>query len=136
VGDPDLDALRAHVAARLPAHMVPARFVRIDAFPLTVNGKFDPSQLPDPDSGRADGRLPEGEYEELVADVWAKVLSQDRVFADDDFFALGAHSLMAIRVVARVKKELGVALSIRDVYRRPLLRDFAEFVESAHAGAR
>ncbi|MFF3736457.1 amino acid adenylation domain-containing protein [Streptomyces sp. NPDC002566] len=136
VGDPDLDELRDHVAALLPAHMVPARFVRIAAFPLTVNGKIDFSLLPEPDAGttQADGRLPEGEYEELVAGVWAEVLGQDRVFAEDDFFALGAHSLMAIRVVARVKKELGVALSIRDVYQRPMLRDFAEFVQSAHAG--
>jgi amino acid adenylation domain-containing protein len=136
VGDPDPDELRDHLAGVLPAHMVPARFVRIAAFPLTVNGKIDLSGLPDPDAAgaaRADGRLPQGEYEELVADVWANVLGQDRVFADDDFFALGAHSLMAIRVVARVKKELGVALSIRDVYRRPLLRDFAEFVRAAHA---
>ncbi|QUQ67506.1 non-ribosomal peptide synthetase [Kutzneria sp. CA-103260] len=136
VGDPDLDELRDHVAAHLPAHMVPVRFIPIAAFPLNVNGKLDLSLLPDPhdSAARADGQLPAGEYEELVADVWAAVLGQDRVFADDDFFALGAHSLMAIRVVARVKKELGVTLSIRDMYRHPLLRDFAEFVKAVHAG--
>ncbi|WP_413754855.1 non-ribosomal peptide synthetase [Streptomyces sp. MMBL 11-3] len=135
VGGVDLDALRAHLAARLPAHLVPARLVPVAAFPLTVNGKIDLAGLPDPDAGRTDGRQPEGRYEELVAGVWADVLGRDRVFADDDFFALGAHSLMAIRVVARVKKELDTALSIRDVYRRPLLRDFAEFVRATHVGA-
>ncbi|GAA3074697.1 non-ribosomal peptide synthetase [Streptosporangium carneum] len=135
VGAQDLDDLRDHVAARLPAHMVPARFIRIDAFPLTVNGKVDHSALPDPDRAAAerDGPPPEGEFEELVASVWAEVLGKDQVFADDDFFALGAHSLMAIRVVARVKNALGLALSVRDVYRRPVLRDFAEFVRSVHA---
>ncbi|MEU5666777.1 non-ribosomal peptide synthetase [Streptomyces longwoodensis] len=135
VGDVDLDALRAHLAAQLPAHMVPAHLVPVTAFPLTVNGKIDPARLPDPGADRADGRQPEGKYEKLVADVWADVLGRDRVFADDDFFALGAHSLMAIRVVARVKKQLGTVLSIRDVYRRPLLRDFAEFVRATHVGA-
>jgi acyl-coenzyme A synthetase/AMP-(fatty) acid ligase/acyl carrier protein len=137
VGEPDLGELRDHVAAHLPAHLVPDHFVRIAAFPLTVNGKLDSARLPEPEAGaaRAAGRLPEGEYEELVADVWATVLGQERVFADDDFFALGAHSLMAIRVVSRVKKELGVTLSIRDVYRRPLLCDFAEFVQAAHTRA-
>lgn len=86
--------------------------------------------LPDPvNHTRIDDEAePEGLVEELIAAVWTDVLSMDRVRLDDDFFALGGHSLAALRVAARVCKQLGVTLSTRDIYRLPRLRDLAGHV--------
>ncbi|MFC4587071.1 non-ribosomal peptide synthetase [Sphaerisporangium corydalis] len=125
------ERLRGPLADRVPDHMVPSAFVAVPAFPLTVNGKLDLAALPRPVPPRADGEerpLPEGRVEELIAAVWADVLGMDRVLADDDFFALGGHSLVALRVVAQVRGRLGVGLATKDVYRHPRLRDLAAHV--------
>ncbi|MCX5380992.1 non-ribosomal peptide synthetase [Streptomyces sp. NBC_00091] len=132
--------LRAHLADRLPAHLVPAAFQAVSPWPLAPGGKLDRAALPTapppphpgtgPDAGPDTG--PDEELrtpaERLVAEVWSTVLGRDAVRAGDDFFALGGHSLMALRVVARVRAELGVTLPTKDVYRHPRLRDLAAHV--------
>ena len=134
---PPVAELREHCAARLPDYMLPAFFVPIAAVPLTVNGKVDRARLPAPsapDAGEAAGfSEPRGPFEELIAGVWSQVLGRERVSAHDDFFALGGHSMVALRVVARLKKDLGLAVRTRDVYQHPKLRDLARYVESRHA---
>ncbi|WP_329791143.1 non-ribosomal peptide synthetase [Lentzea sp. DG1S-22] len=120
--------LREHAAASLPEVMVPAAFVEVAALPLTPGGKLDTAALPAPPV--AAGTAPEGEFEQFIAQVWAEVLGRDAVNADDDFFALGGHSLVALRVVSRVKKTFGLKMSPRDVYRHPRLTDLARHVES------
>lgn len=134
------EPMRQYVGDRLPAYMVPAAFVSLEALPLTVNGKVDVAALPAPGAaglgkGESVGASPEGQFETLIAQVWAEVLGRDRVSADDDFFALGGHSLIALRVVARIKKQLGLVMPTKEVYRHPRLRDLAEHVESLHASA-
>ena len=120
--------LREHAAASLPEVMVPAAFVEVAALPLTPGGKLDTAALPAPPA--VAGTAPEGEFEQFIAQVWAEVLGRDAVNADDDFFALGGHSLVALRVVSRVKKTFGLKMSPRDVYRHPRLTDLARHVES------
>ncbi|MFD4636245.1 amino acid adenylation domain-containing protein [Lentzea sp. NPDC058436] len=122
------DRLREHAAASLPEVMVPAAFVEVAALPLTPGGKLDTAALPAPPA--AAGTTPEGEFEQFIAQVWAEVLGRDSVNADDDFFALGGHSLVALRVVSKVKKTFGLKMSTRDVYRHPRLTDLARHVES------
>ncbi|MEV8480098.1 non-ribosomal peptide synthetase [Streptomyces sp. NPDC051173] len=134
------EELRQYVGDRLPAYMVPAAFVSLEAFPLTVNGKVDVAALPAPEAVGGGGEggggsAPEGEFETLIAQVWVEVLGRDHVSAEDDFFALGGHSLIALRVVARIKKQLGLVMPTKEVYRHPRLRDLAEHVESLHASA-
>ena len=117
--DPGLDpaALRAAVATRLPDYMVPAAVVPIAAIPLTVNGKLDRAALPAPDFGGADELVePTTPAEHLVRDAFVEVLGVDRVGAHDDFFALGGDSILAIRVVFRLREE-GLELTPRDVFR-------------------
>ncbi|MEC4019673.1 non-ribosomal peptide synthetase [Streptomyces sp. H27-D2] len=143
--------LRAHTATTLPGHMVPAAFVALDALPMTVNGKVDVHALPEPDAGTdCSGPGPDGlhvhglhvhgpdgldgEIEELIAGVWAEVLGRDDIRPDDDFFALGGHSLVALRVVSRLKKRIGVVMPTKDIYRHPRLRDLAEHAASLRAG--
>ncbi|UYB43955.1 non-ribosomal peptide synthetase [Streptomyces sp. Je 1-4] len=134
-GTPTPGTLRAHLAAALPQFMLPTAYLALDAIPLTVNGKVDLAALPVPEPATADpDSAPEGEAETLIAAVWSEVLGREHIRADDDFFAMGGHSLIALRVVARLKKQLGVAMSAREVYRHPRLRDLARHVDSLRTG--
>ena len=137
--DVDVDALRAHLAARVPAYMVPAAYVRLDALPLTPNGKLDRKALPAPAGGAFAARgyeAPSGSVEQAVAMIWAELLRAERVGRGDDFFALGGHSLLAVRVVSRVRQALDVDVSPGDLFERPVLADFARgLTTAAHADA-
>ncbi|MGE7386871.1 non-ribosomal peptide synthetase [Streptomyces sp. NPDC004126] len=129
---PSSTELRDHCATVLPAYMLPTDFVHIDSIPLTVNGKIDRDRLlalHTVETG--EGVEPDGPVEKLIADVWAEALGRDRISADDDFFALGGHSLIALRLVSRIKKELGVRLPVKAVYQHPRLRDLAQHVEAS-----
>ncbi|MGP4104218.1 amino acid adenylation domain-containing protein [Nonomuraea sp. KM90] len=126
--------LREHLARRLPGSMVPAAFTWLPEFPRTVGGKLDLDALPVPAAGAGTGPPAEGPVEELIARVWAGVLGVDSVLADDDFFALGGHSLVALKVVARVREHFGVVLPTKDVYRHPRLRDLAAHVARLSGG--
>ncbi|WP_051707174.1 MULTISPECIES: non-ribosomal peptide synthase/polyketide synthase [unclassified Streptomyces] len=112
----DATALRAHAAAVLPAHMVPAAYVPLDALPLTPNGKLDRRALPDPAFTGTGGTRPRTPREEVLAALFADVLGLERVGVDDDFFALGGHSLLAMRLAGRVRTALGAELTVRSVF--------------------
>ncbi|WP_308408796.1 non-ribosomal peptide synthetase [Streptomyces sp. AC627_RSS907] len=138
VAAPSPDHLRKHAAQTLPDHMVPSACVKVDELPLTPNGKLDVAALPDPDAVRREdgpGAEPQGELQRFIAQVYAEVLGRDRISADDDFFALGGHSLMALRLVARLKKNLRLVVPVKEVYRHPRVRDLAEYVEELAAAA-
>ncbi|KOV34901.1 amino acid adenylation protein [Streptomyces sp. XY431] len=128
--------LRDHCAAVLPEFMVPSVFVAVDAVPLTVNGKVDWEALPAPHAAPAEQFVePRGTVEKLLAEVWSEVLGRDRISADDNFFALGGHSLVALRVIGRLKRELGLAVRTKEVYQHPQLRELAGYVEAKLAAA-
>ena len=128
--------LRAWLAERLPEHMVPTAYVVLGNLPLSANGKVDRRALPDPEAvaGSGEGRAPRRPLEEIVAGLWQEVLAVDRVSADDDFFALGGHSLLATRVTARLRKGLGVDLSVRDVFDCPTVATLAAHLEALLTG--
>ncbi|HVH11465.1 MAG TPA: condensation domain-containing protein, partial [Longimicrobium sp.] len=129
----DADALRTHLAQRLPGYMVPAAYVRLDAFPVTPNGKVDRRALPAPEADAFAARgyeAPAGETEQAVAGIWAELLGAERVGRGDDFFHLGGHSLLGVRVVSRVRQALGAEASPGDLFERPVLADFARGLTS------
>ncbi|HEX6202079.1 MAG TPA: condensation domain-containing protein, partial [Thermoanaerobaculia bacterium] len=131
---PAAGELRAFLAARLPAAMVPSRLVFVPALPRTPNGKLDRAALPPPvppGEAAAAGAAPAGEVEELVAALWREVLGVAEVGREDDFFALGGHSLAVTRLLARVEDAFGVALPVREVFRAPRLAELAAAVEAA-----
>ncbi|MFJ8332074.1 amino acid adenylation domain-containing protein [Streptomyces sp. NPDC094437] len=121
-GAPDPAELRRHVAALLPAPMVPATFTLLPALPLTPNGKLDASALPAPQAssgGAADSRPPTGPHEGPLCALIAELLGLAHVGPDDDFFALGGHSLLATRLVGRARHAFGAELGVRDIFEAP-----------------
>ncbi|HKR14069.1 MAG TPA: amino acid adenylation domain-containing protein, partial [Pyrinomonadaceae bacterium] len=128
-----LRELRSYLKERLPAHMVPGVFVRLDQLPLLPSGKVDRRALPAPDRFE---RTQHGEYrpprtlvEETLCGVWEAVLDRDLVGADDHFFELGGHSLLATQVVARIKEALSVELPLARLFQTPVLSELAQFIE-------
>ncbi|MGH7617816.1 MAG: amino acid adenylation domain-containing protein, partial [Gemmatimonadaceae bacterium] len=131
-------SLQAYLAERLPSYMVPAAYVALDALPLTPNGKIDRKALPAPDASAFSQRrheAPVGDVETAIAEIWSELLHIEQVSRHDDFFALGGHSLLAVRLVARLRHVLGIELPVGDLFRKPVLADFARAVASAHRTA-
>jgi glycopeptidolipid biosynthesis protein len=116
-GTADPTALRAELAQRLPTYMVPAAVVTIESIPLTVNGKLDKRALPAPEyrSNGSDYRAPSTPVEEILAEIYAQVLGQQRVGVDDSFFDLGGDSILSMQVVARARAA-GVSCRPRDIF--------------------
>ncbi|MFJ5534654.1 non-ribosomal peptide synthase/polyketide synthase [Streptomyces sp. NPDC093261] len=109
--------VRTAVAGALPAHMVPSAVVVLDELPLTPQHKVDRRALPAPGPTPASGHLPPRTAgERALAAIWSDVLGADAVGPEDDFFDLGGDSILAARVLSRVREELGVRLSVRDVF--------------------
>src|SRR5436305_380924 len=133
--------LRPFLASRLPDYMVPARFVEIPAIPLTPNGKVDRKaltqrELPRDESSAVAGdwRAPRDPTEELLAGLWAELLGRDRVGIDESFLDLGGDSLVAVRVLARVRGEIGVDLPPASVLEADTVAALAERVAGAREG--
>ena len=125
-GTADPAGVRAALAERLPAYMVPAAVVVIDALPLTVNGKLDTRALPAPeyqDGGRH--RAPASAVEEILAGIYAQVLGLDRVGVDESFFDLGGDSLSTMRLVAAINAGLDAGLSVGTVFEAPTVAQLA-----------
>ncbi|WP_158296359.1 non-ribosomal peptide synthetase [Pseudomonas viciae] len=119
----EIETLRTHLQAQLPAYMVPAAYVRLDALPLTPNGKLDRKALPTPDSNAYTTRLyeaPVGDMEVKLAALWAELLKVERVGRHDHFFELGGHSLLAVTLIERMRKD-GMEADIRVLFGQPTL---------------
>nr|WP_231997158.1 non-ribosomal peptide synthetase [Mycobacterium sp. 1245111.1] len=115
-GAVDPAMVRAALAERLPAYMIPAAVVAVDALPLTVNGKLDTKALPAPEYHDVDRyRAPEDAVEEILAGIYAQVLGLERVGVDESFFELGGDSILSMQVVARARAA-GVVCRPRDVF--------------------
>ncbi len=128
--EPAPAALRRHLAERLPDHMVPPAYVLLARLPVTTSGKVDRSALPAPAAPDAAGRAPVPGPETILCGLFAEVLGLERVGPEDDFFALGGHSLLVARLLARIRAESGVRLTIRDVFDAPTAAALTERLAS------
>lgn len=133
-GDPlHGEDLRAYGQGCLPEFMVPALFVLMNAFPLTLNGKLDRNALRPPEIGAAepdeDFVSPEGQVEEKLAAIWRALLNVERVGAYSDFFDLGGNSLLATQVAYQVNQAFQIQLSVRSIFEEPTPAELALVIE-------
>ena len=133
---PDEQALRQQLARQLPGYMVPARLMRLEALPVTANGKLDRRALPAPqqqteeEGAGSEHEAPRTASEIALAAIWAEVLGRERVGLQAHFFALGGHSLLATQVCARIQRHMGLAVPLKILFQAPVLGDFAQRVDS------
>ncbi len=132
-----VNELQDRLEEQLPPHMIPSAFVLLDEFPLSPNGKIDRRALQATDdllqtsyTGYVAPRTP---HEEMVAAIWAEVLTLARVGATDNFFHLGGHSLLATRVMSRVRKAFGIELPLSKLFEAPTVDKFTEEIMAALA---
>ncbi|KLU16148.1 hypothetical protein AFK69_19165 [Xenorhabdus sp. GDc328] len=120
--------LREHLSAQLPDYMVPTAFVRLEAFPLTPNGKLDRQALPAPGENafaRQVYEAPQGEIEVALATIWRELLNIEKISRHDSFFALGGHSLLAVRMIERLRC-MGLGISVQALFQHPTLNVLAQ----------
>ncbi|MGW7531807.1 amino acid adenylation domain-containing protein [Amycolatopsis sp. NPDC054798] len=127
----DAEALRRHLAERLPGYMIPAAFMFLEEFPRTVNGKLDRRSLPRPrylPNSEAD--IPENANEKILRELFSEVLGNPGVGVNDNFFELGGHSLLAIRLMAKVCAELDSDVNLTSLFMNPTVASLAAHIES------
>ena len=125
--------LRSWLQERLPEYMVPSLFIPIAEIPLTPNGKVDRKRLPKPQTSTRAGSTPtaspRNRLEEQLAEVWSEILRVDRVGIRDNFFDLGGHSLLLIRVHSRLRQELDADIAVIDLFRYPTIESMASWLD-------
>jgi amino acid adenylation domain-containing protein len=130
----DAGEIRKFLAERLPEYMVPAAIVNLNSLPLGPTGKLDRKALPMPPASAyavQEYEAPVDEIERIVAAIWADLLPVERVGRQDSFFALGGHSLLAMRAIARIQQQLGVAITLGDLFAHPVLADLVATLSGA-----
>ncbi len=122
-----ITALKEHLLAQLPSYMVPGAFVLLHGLPLTPSGKVDRKRLPAPSQSngqQASYVAPRTRTEEVMAEIWARILKLERVGIHDNFFELGGHSLLAVTVVERMRRA-GLQTDVRSMFLTPTIAELA-----------
>jgi amino acid adenylation domain-containing protein len=130
---PSASQWRAFLIQRLPEYMIPSVFVSLESLPLLPNGKVNRRALPVPDSSRPELRrafvAPENPTQARLVELWQNVLKLDQVGIHDDFFELGGDSILATRLVSRVRRAFGIELPLRELFWRPTVFELSNVVE-------
>jgi acyl carrier protein len=136
---PTTSELREFLSKVLPDYMIPSAFVRLDAIPVTPNGKIYRSALPAPEKARLELGVPyvapSNEIEQALSQIWAEVLSVDTVGIHDNFFDLGGHSLSASRVISRVIRTFQLELPLKFLFDSPTVAEMATVIAQYQAKA-
>jgi aryl carrier-like protein len=113
--------------------MIPQHILSVSEFPVTPNGKVDRKRLSYPDYngiGSVSNTAPATELEEKIVAIWKEMLGTTEIGIHDDFFDLGGHSILAIKVLTRLRKEIEPALTLRQVFENPTIEQIARKVEA------
>jgi acyl carrier protein len=128
--------LRAHLQERLPDYMIPSGMVALERLPLTPNGKIDRRALPPLDGprfGTAEYVAPRDSHETRVTEIWQEVLQVHRIGANDNFFDLGGHSLMATQIISRIREAFEVDVPLVSLFENPTIAGLAAMIRDRHA---
>ena len=130
---PTTQKLRDHLRTRLPDYMIPQAYIPLDALPLTSNGKLDRTALPSPDGIQhvvaTDAPPPETATEQRIADTWQEVLGLEHICSTDNFFDLGGHSLLMLKVFDKLRQSFA-GLALVDLFQYPNVKALAEYVSA------
>ena len=129
--------LRAYLAGRLPAYMVPGEYVMVESLPVTPGGKVDRQQLPAPERRPRGSKheTPSTPTEEALVRIWAEVLHVPQVGIRDNFFELGGDSIKSVRLCARIRQELGRELPLNVLFAQPYVYEVARWITESPGGA-
>jgi amino acid adenylation domain-containing protein len=122
------DEIRDRLRLVIPTHMIPSAFLRLETLPLTSNGKVDRKALPKLEFTRSSSATydpPRSEIERSLAQIWQELLGVTSIGLDDDFFNLGGHSILAVRLMARIKDAFGLSSPIATLLHAPTVRRLA-----------
>jgi amino acid adenylation domain-containing protein len=135
-GELDLAALRSYARTKLPDYMVPAVFVRLESLPLTANGKLDRDAMPAPNRAEITlSRAPETALQQALCAIFSSVLNVAAISIDDSFFDLGGQSLQAMRLLSRIKAEVGVAVLVQVLFDHPTVAELAAYIDAKRESA-
>lgn len=134
VGNDNLEPAEIHqfLENKLPEYMIPDLIVFLDELPTHSNGKIDKNSLPDPLSllkTNNEYEKPSNNTEELIFNVWAKVLRNDSIGVNDDFFELGGHSLIATQVITRLNEIFNIDIPLRGIFENTSIRELANYID-------
>ncbi|WPQ62326.1 amino acid adenylation domain-containing protein [Chitinophaga sancti] len=130
----DLNKIRAHLSGILPAYMIPAYFMQLDAIPLNASGKADRKALPAPDGFSLTQYVgARTATESTLVNIWSEILglSSDKISVNDNFFLLGGHSLKATRLISQLHRLFEVKISLKEIFHHPILEDLANLVDAS-----
>lgn len=128
------EEIRYELRKTLPDYMIPAVYMRVDAFPLTANGKIDYKALPKPETDRTQFVKAATDAERKLADIWQTVLGMEEVGIHDNFFDLGGHSLNIIEVQSKIKEVFERDINVVEMFRYPTISTFAKFLSEDQSG--
>ncbi|WP_316168809.1 MULTISPECIES: non-ribosomal peptide synthetase [unclassified Bradyrhizobium] len=133
----DTARLRTELRRQLPEYMVPSAFIVLDRLPLTPSGKIDRKRLPplvrEATMATVDYAAPKSPTEELIAAIWADLLQREAVGCNDNFFDIGGHSLLGMRVMSRMRTAFGIEVPLQALFEMPTVRDLARWITEHQA---
>ncbi|AIL12648.1 hypothetical protein IM40_02505 [Candidatus Paracaedimonas acanthamoebae] len=132
--------IKNYLIQKVPEYMVPTKFIQVDNFPLTVNGKIDRKKLPTIQQQELIDAVaseePKNKVEEEICKIWSEILNVKQVGTTDNFFKLGGHSLLLNKVTLRIKAHYGVSLSISECFSNPTIKHLAKMVSDKQSDVR
>ncbi|MCP4110806.1 MAG: amino acid adenylation domain-containing protein, partial [Desulfobacteraceae bacterium] len=131
-GKLNISELRNHLKALLPDYMIPSYFIQLDEIPLLPSGKTDRKALPDPEGLRPDLEsgyvMPRTQAERRIVEVWQEALGLEKVGVNDNFFDLGGHSLLIVRVQNMLREKFGINIAVVNLFRYPTIAALAGYL--------
>ncbi|KEK19799.1 hypothetical protein BAGA_05230, partial [Bacillus gaemokensis] len=128
-----INELRSFMEKKLPDYMIPSVFIKLETLPLTINGKINRKALPKPTEAMHSGieyTAPSTELEERLVNIWCKVLHVKSIGVKDNFFKIGGHSIKALTLIAYIKRDIGVEVTIQEIFQSPTIEAMSIIIEN------